>query len=320
MTKYWGGKKKLAPEIAAVVESLAEKVFPRGEQPAFYWEPMCGMYSVGFELIKRDKIHPPAFLASDRNKALINFFQALQNKSFHIPDPETSVTYPNYLQLKATKQLFTPLHVFVGHACGFHGGYFFGRLDETTFQTMYRRGFSAMQKILPSLATVCFFEKDFMTVPVLPEKKGILYCDPPYKCSKMHNGVSSVLFPQFDRNRFWQLATKWALLGNLVLVSETEAPVDWVPIWHKHLGQAIAGHSRKGRDEKLFIHATFSRCFSVSLCFPPSPRKRKQKRKHIDAKTVCTALKLDGTQCTRTCKYATMCWQHAISERESERE
>ena len=78
MTKYWGGKKKLAPEIAAVVESLAEKVFPRGEQPAFYWEPMCGMYSVGFELIKRDKIHPPAFLASDRNKALINFFQALQ--------------------------------------------------------------------------------------------------------------------------------------------------------------------------------------------------------------------------------------------------
>ena len=125
MTRYWGGKKRLAKELAPVIENTARLCYDK-QAITFYWEPFAGMYSVGFELMERQQLNPALFIASDKNQHVMNLFQSLKDKTF---DPPAHLDHKEYLALKQSKHLFSPLHVLTGHACGFQW-LLFGRLQR----------------------------------------------------------------------------------------------------------------------------------------------------------------------------------------------
>jgi len=55
-----------------------------------------------------------------------------------------------------------------------------------------------------------------------------IYCDPPYKKCNFIAIRKNLL--SFDTDMFWETMRKWSL-DNIVIVSETEAPDDFIPIW-----------------------------------------------------------------------------------------
>ena len=64
----------------------------------------------------------------------------------------------------------------------------------------------------------------------------------------------------FDNVKFWQWCREQAKRGNKVLISEFNAPNDFVAIWEKPMQNGY-GTNSKTKIEKLYIHKTQLRLF-----------------------------------------------------------
>ena len=76
----------------------------------------------------------------------------------------------------------------------------------------------------------------------------LIYCDPPYKGTKQYKASKN-----FNHEEFWNWCREKSK-ENIVLISEQEAPEDFVCIWEQEVKRIInKGNSIKA-TEKLFIH------------------------------------------------------------------
>lgn len=237
MPVYGGGKAKLGKEIFEIIK-LVEKEFNWDSKLHSYFEPFCGLLGVQIHFAK-EKRH---CMACDANKDIILLFKALKKNWI----PPEKCDEKQFDMLKASKE-HSALRGFIGVACSYSGIFFSGyrtHAGKRNYMTNSKNGFL---KMVPSLKYINFLSaRDYREF----DPEGLtIYCDPPYK----GNGFHSEHFSSFDSESFWETMRLWSK-NNLVIISEYNAPKDFICIWKKQI-KSNYNVSVIHRTEKLFIYS-----------------------------------------------------------------
>ena len=100
----------------------------------------------------------------------------------------------------------------------------------------------------------------------------LVYCDPPYAQTKFPIKYRREVkkYDTFDNEEFWDVVRDWSK-NNVVVVSETTAPPDFVEVWNQERYRSAAqssktrfsAKSKKPSDthtvEKLFVHKSIAK-------------------------------------------------------------
>ena len=230
--QYLGGKSRIRKQIAAFLESLRKP-------NQVYFEPFVGGGWVLQEM-SGDRI------ASDRNKALIAMYQALQDGWI----PPDFVSEEDWRKWRQTKEIVAdPMMAFARFGSGFggdwNGGYARSEGKDCYAATSKR----SLMKQLPVIQDVKFEHRLFHE---WSPKNALIYCDPPYQGTTQYGA-----FDGFDHELFWQTIRDWVNNGNTVVVSEYNAPDDFVCVKEmtSQMGLSVGNTTnRPKRVEKLFMH------------------------------------------------------------------
>lgn len=76
----------------------------------------------------------------------------------------------------------------------------------------------------------------------------VIYCDPPYEGTKKYGNAKD-----FDYLEFWETMRKWSRHNNIVLISELQAPDDFITIWEKEVDRSMKAKEHFRATEKLFM-------------------------------------------------------------------
>lgn len=216
--QYLGGKSRIAKQICNVLEEWRTP-------NQLYIEPFIGGCSV-FSLMKGPKegydIHPD----------LISMWQAVQQG--WIPPDELSEN--EYQNLK--RQTPSALRGFAGFACSF-GGKWFGGYARQPGHNYAKGGQRSIVRKASGLANCVIDRVDYRKLQPI---ESLIYCDPPYNGTTKYSS-------EFDSEEFWGVVRKWSDMGNVVIVSEYEAPDDFLCIAELSPYKSM----QKARTEKLFL-------------------------------------------------------------------
>lgn len=237
MIRYIGGKVKIAEDIYRCINKY------RTDKHTEYIEPFVGG---GGMFIATSSMSMPRHFR-DIDSKLIELYQALQ--SGWLPPERVS----EELYKKCKKLDDCPLRTYVGYACSF-GGKFYGGLarDRQTGRDLSNESYKRVIRTLPHIQNVntTFSCLDYKLTPV--NEQCLIYCDPPYKDSEGYQSGS------FDTDIFWETVRKWYDKGAMVLVSEFEAPDDFVSIWSKKRNICIHTETTNNtKTENVFVHHKF---------------------------------------------------------------
>lgn len=224
--RYNGGKRRVAKKLAALIQAQISN-------DAVYWEPFCGVCSVGLQVRARRKFF------SDADEAVITTIKAAI-AGFSFPTHVTEQDYANARLLPASN----PLHGFFKYGCSFAGKPWGG------FARSGGRNYA--QNAANSLARYTgrfdleLFCGNYVEI-IWPETPTVIYCDPPYA------GTTAVGIAQhFDTEGFWRWAEMQASTTQ-VFVSEYAAPEGWREIFAERVTDGLIPKSGKQNVEKLFV-------------------------------------------------------------------
>ena len=273
--KYLGGKQRLGKHLAPYIVNIwnTQKSNTELNVPELngYLEPFCGSLGV-FKHVANYMCNdlglqytPRSIVASDYHPDLIQMWKEVQSGDFVYPK---SISESRF---NAAKQLQSPsaMKAFVGFGMSF-GGRFFGSYSHKYLGNK-KEDFCAemnhsLQRTQPMIKCkkVKFIQKDYTSWK--PSKK-LIYCDPPYEYHKYPIKYRRDVkhYDDFDNDEFWNVVRKWSTQGgNIVLVSEMNAPNDFVEIWNMEKYRSAAqskktrfkvkGASATQYVEKLYIH------------------------------------------------------------------
>lgn len=229
--RYLGGKSKIRKQIAAFLESLRKP-------NQVYFEPFVGGGWVLQEM-------SGGRIASDGNKALIAMYQALQDGW----TPPDFVSEDEYNQVKLDCDKNSPMLAFCGFGCSFAGKWFGGYARSEGKDCYAATSKRSLMKQLPMIQDVKFEHRLFHE---WSPKNALIYCDPPYQGTTQYGA-----FDGFDHELFWQTIRDWVNNGNTVIVSEYNAPDDFVCVKEmtSQMGLSVGNTTnRPKRVEKLFMH------------------------------------------------------------------
>lgn len=243
MCTYVGGKKTIGREIAQVLMSID----PNGPGGSLYWEPFVGMCGV------MQHMRAPLRVGSDIHHEVIEMWKALQSGW----NPPIQFSESQYLELKKNKHANPALRAYVGHGFSYSGTYFgaYKPKFSTYDQGAGRRAYEGVTKALQTMRDVHFLSASYDEIP-LKGHSWLIYCDPPYASSKSRVGRTT----KFDSAAFWNWVRQMSR-NHTVVVSETQAPADFVVIWNKprHLKISLKGKQQQEINEQLFIHSSVAR-------------------------------------------------------------
>lgn len=223
--RYLGGKTRIGKQIAGVINGLDFQT---------YWEPFCGVFSVG-KHVKGVRV------ATDAHPDLIYLLQAIQ-KGFK---PPTYVSEKNYKDFKKLPP--SAMRGFVGFSCSFAGKFFGGYARDKENRSYAASAARSLEKLRPYIQDVLFGYAKYNEVNLYAD---IVYADPPYSNTTKYS-------VEFDSGEFWDWARQMSS-KSIVLVSEYEAPCDFIPVWTKEVETDIRGKGgRLARTEKLFVHKRY---------------------------------------------------------------
>lgn len=249
--KYLGGKYKLGKEISEVINKHVDPSSVKG-----YVEPFCGALGV---LKHMNKVYKNRCIASDNHSDLIKLWSDVQSDTFVVPHEVTEDDYNTIKYYDSPNSI----KAFVGFGLSF-GGRFFGayapKYTNGKNENYLQAAINSVNKLRPLIQGVKFSSKSYKSHN---HKNKLIYCDPPYQKTKFpikyRTGVKN--YDVFDNIEFWEIMRKWSA-NNIVFISETTAPDDFVCIWEK-VTQRSAAQSQKTRfksesdshaNEKLFVH------------------------------------------------------------------
>ena len=247
--KYLGGKQRLGKYLSPFLIESFDKSFDG------YMEPFCGSLGVLKNMTELDT----TIYANDYHPDLIQMWKEVQTNTFTFPENVTEEEYNNAKLLKSPNAY----KAFVGFGMSFGGRYFgafapkhLGEKKEDFCKEMT----NSLTRIMPKIKNVKFTNKDYRT---LHPKNMLVYCDPPYRQHtypiKYRRGIKE--YDTFDNDEFWDIMREWSK-DNLVLISETTAPDDFVEIWSKESNRSAAQSKKtryknpntdKTKIEKLFM-------------------------------------------------------------------
>lgn len=260
--KYLGGKTRVGKHIAPVLKRIWKEYEEENPKLDGYLEPFCG--SLG---VFRNMTNYPTnanFTANDYHPDLIQMWKEVKEGTFVYP---SSISEEEYL---AAKELESPnaLKAFIGFGMSF-GGRFFGAYSHKYLgnkkEDFCKEMTNSLKRTHPVIQNVDFTNLDYLD---LKPTNLLIYCDPPYAKTKfpIKYRRDTKHYDVFDSDLFWETMRGWSQ-DNLVLISETTAPDDFVDIWSQDRYRSAAQSektrwkdvdSKSHMTEKLFIYNTKS--------------------------------------------------------------
>lgn len=239
--KYMGSKAKITKFIVPIIQQKIEESGSRT-----YLEPFAG----GCNVI--DKVNAKYRVASDKNEYLIALFKYLQVGG-ELPEKVTREEYNAVREdYNAAGGKFPQWYIgAVGFLASYNGRFFDGGYagygkDKGRVRDYYQE---SRNNILQQMQQGGVFGIDFRSGDYreyAPEGC-VIYCDPPYEGTKRYGNAR-----QFDYSEFWQLMREWSR-NNIVLVSELNAPDDFITIWEKEVDRSMKAKEHFRATEKLFM-------------------------------------------------------------------
>lgn len=219
--RYNGGKKRIAKKLAAIIQRTS---------PQIYWEPFCGMCSVGLQIQARRKFF------SDTDRAVIAVVKAaITGQQF--PEILTEKEY----QLAKLLPENAPLHGFAKYGCSFAGKPWGGYARSGVRN--YAQNAANALRVYTGRTDLELFWADYRAFQP-PEPPDVIYCDPPYA------GTTTVgSGGKFDSLAFWHWASQQQAT---VFVSEYRAPIGWREVFAEEITDGLV--PKTGRNvERLFV-------------------------------------------------------------------
>lgn len=239
MPVYGGGKARLGKEIYNIIKTIEIDLnWKTSEHTPLYFEPFCGLLGVQINFAKEER----KSIACDANEDIIKLFTALKNGWI----PPEKCDEKQFIRLKKSNE-HSALRGFIGVACSYSGIFFSGYRTHAGKRDYIANSRNGFLNMVPYLKNIKFLKaRDYRKF----EPEGLtIYCDPPYR----GNGFHSEHFVNFDTDTFWETMRKWSK-KNLVIISEYEAPKDFICVWKKQM-KSNYNISVIHRTEKLFIYS-----------------------------------------------------------------
>ena len=238
--RYQGSKTKMSKVIKTIVENNISN-------DEWYVEPFVGGCN-SFSAIKHKKK-----VGSDTNKYVIALWKDIQKGTFIAPKVVTEMLY-NDIKLDYEEQTGIypdSLIGYVGFACSYGSGWWNGyahyneKKNEDHIKEA-RNGLINHVFNFNGLHDSLFLNVDYKDL-ILTESS-FIYCDPPYQNTKKYVN-------DFNNKEFWTWCRTQVHNGHKVLISEYNAPDDFICIWSKEMQDGMGNSSNK-KVEKLFIHVS----------------------------------------------------------------
>ena len=256
--KYLGGKQRLGKHISPFLH----EVWKNNNNLNGYMEPFCGSLGV---LKNMTNIETNKIIANDYHPDLIELWNDVKDGRFEYPMSISEEEYFDAKQLKSPNAY----KAFVGFGMSF-GGRYFGAYSQKYLngkkEDFCKEMVKSLLRTAPKIQNVKFINKDYRT---LKPKKMLVYCDPPYAYTKFpikyRRDVKK--YDVFDSEEFWDVIREWSK-DNVVIVSEMNAPSDFVEVWNLERYRSAAQSSKTRFStksekpsathhvEKLFVHET----------------------------------------------------------------
>ncbi len=300
MTRYCGGKQKIAKKIHEYILDIEDKI--RGNHSDPYFEPFCGMMSVGLEFAEdeeekdesedenesedqEDDISNEDFrkiIVCDANPDIVAFWKEIK-EGWLPPESLRNITEENYNKYKISNKA-SAKKAFVGSVFSFGGTYYgsFRGLYQSRNQTIrdYENGYNRIEDIQPLLDYITILKAqpyNSTSITSMVSKGGYtIYCDPPYERS-LGRGANPYI-STFNSLEFWEVMRKWSE-NNLVFISEDQSspPVDFICVWNTKVNrQFFKGSSNKTLD-CIFVHKSI--CKKYPRVFKVIKRIKSRQRK-----------------------------------------
>lgn len=229
--KYMGSKNRIAKHILPIMLADAEK-----HDIKTWVEPFVG----GANMI--DKV-PSNYkrVGLDINPHTIAALLAIRDFVDALPE---FVSEEYYKSLKGRPA--SPIESWVRFVCSLGGKFQNGYARCKTNRDYVKEGRNNALKQSPHIQTVdflCCSYKDYKPV------NSLVYCDPPYQ------GTTGYKTEAFDHKEFFEWCRETAKNGNLVYVSEYNAPEDFELVWQGEVKTNFASQRKEATHkavEKLF--------------------------------------------------------------------
>lgn len=139
----------------------------------------------------------------------------------------------------------------IGFLASYNGRYFDGGYAKEGYEKGKLRNYynESKNNILNQkklISDVIFTNKNYNEMKEV--NNSLIYCDIPYENTKQYN-----ISKNFDYTSFWDWARKFSK-NNIVVISELQAPNDFICIWQQETLRSIKSKDKKYALEKLFIH------------------------------------------------------------------
>jgi DNA adenine methylase len=231
--RYLGGKSKIRKEVSSFLRLC-------NIDNRTYFEPFVGGAWILGEMGGNR-------IASDGNDSLIAMYKSLQNGWI----PPDYVSENLYKEVKAKMELDSPLTAFVGFGCSFAGKWFGGYARNSSGNSYAKITKNSLLKQLPLIKNVEFV---YGLYNEHKPKNMLIYCDPPYEGTTEYGAMG-----KFNHEEFWDTIRNWIKNNNIVVISEYNAPEDFVCVKsiESRMGLTTVEDeiSTRGiRIEKLFMH------------------------------------------------------------------
>lgn len=231
--KYMGSKNRIAKHILPIMLAEAEK-----HNITTWVEPFVG----GGGMI--DKV-PNTFrkIGADLNPHTIAAMLAIRDFPEVLPD---AVAEEEYKSLKGT--LPNPITSWIRFVCSVGGKFENGYARDKTERNYAKEGNSNALKQSPKIQDVEFICCSYLD---LTDKitNSIIYCDPPYQ------GTTGYKIGQFNHEEFFDWCRLMKSKGNVVFVSEYNAPEDFELVWQGEIKTNFSSTRKSATHnavEKLF--------------------------------------------------------------------
>lgn len=242
--KYMGSKSRIAKDIVPIIQG-----FISANNIDTYIEPFVG----GANVI--DKIKCNKRIGTDKNKYLIALLKRVAEGQPLLENVPRELY--NEVRENFKSGIYEDWYVgnvgFLASYNGrwFDGGYAPAGYEKTKNGERYRDYYQESKRnILSQEEHIKQVEFGVLDYRNHHHSGCLIYCDPPYKGTKQYANSLT-----FDHEEFWNVIREWSK-NNIVIVSELNAPSDFVCIWQKSVSRTMKSNDNTMRAvEKLFMIA-----------------------------------------------------------------
>jgi site-specific DNA-adenine methylase len=235
--KYVGSKNSLSKELIPIIQSYIN------ENTIGYLEPFVGGANVIDKIKRHNKI------GCDIHKELIALLKFIQLNII----PIETISEQEYNSVKDNKNYYPCWYVGLVGFCATFGSKYFGgyargfKEDKITPRDLPNEAIRNLRQQVPNLNNIKFVHLNFLDIPKEKLTNYVINCDIPYQ------GTTKYKTEEFPYDKFWNWCRELSK-NNIVLISEYNAPDDFVCIWQKKHKTTLRIDEHKERIEKLFTY------------------------------------------------------------------